>query len=121
MNDPCRMRGIQGIGELRAQFQDVVAFEPPLSQKPGLERFSFDRFHDDEGLTVVFADFMNRADVGMIQRGGSARLPFESRNSDGSWPNPSGRTLIATSRPSFLSLARYTSPMPPFPRTERTS
>ncbi len=26
-----------------------------------------------------------------------------------------GRTLIATSRPSFVSVARYTSPIPPAP------
>src|SRR5262249_30907013 len=32
-----------------------------------------------------------------------------------------GRTLIATSRPSRVSRARYTSPMPPVPRGETTS
>src|SRR5678815_228787 len=33
----------------------------------------------------------------------------------GSAANASGSTLIATSRPSFVSRARYTSPMPPAP------
>ena len=33
----------------------------------------------------------------------------------------SGRTLIATSRPSFGSLARYTSPIPPAPSGARIS
>src|SRR5438132_757306 len=35
--------------------------------------------------------------------------------------NPSGRILTATSRSSRVSRARYTSPMPPAPMSERTS
>ena len=82
MNDPGGMSGIQGIGELRAQFQDFVAFEAPLFQKSRLECLSLDQFHHDEGLTFVLADFVNRTDVGMIESGGGAGLPFESRNPD---------------------------------------
>ena len=37
------------------------------------------------------------------------------------WRMTSGRILIATSRSSFVSRARYTSPMPPAPRAERIS
>ena len=33
----------------------------------------------------------------------------------GSCANAAGRTLIATSRPSLVSFARYTSPIPPTP------
>src|SRR5688572_19268194 len=39
----------------------------------------------------------------------------------GSFANASGRTLSATSRLSFVSCARYTSPMPPAPSTPTTS
>ena len=38
----------------------------------------------------------------------------------GSAAKASGRTLRATSRPSFVSVARYTSPMPPLPSAEVT-
>ena len=82
MDDPGGMSGIQGIGELRAQFQDFVAFEAPLFRKSCLECLSLDQFHHDEGLTFVLADFVNRTDVGMIESGGGAGLPFESRNPD---------------------------------------
>ena len=82
MDDPGGMSGIQGVGELRAQFQDFVAFEAPLFQKSCLECLSLDQFHHDEGLTFVLADFVNRTDVGMIESGGGAGLPFESRNPD---------------------------------------
>jgi hypothetical protein len=43
------------------------------------------------------------------------------RNRSESLANPSGRTLMATSRPSLVSRARYTSPMPPAPSGARIS
>ena len=80
MDDPRSMSGIQGIGQLRAQFQDFVAFEAPLTRQSCLECLSPEQFHHDERLTVVIADFVNRADVGMIQSGGGTGLLLESRN-----------------------------------------
>ena len=82
MHDPGGMSGLQRIGQLRAQFQDFVAFEAPSRRKPRLECLALHQFHHDEGLTFVLADFVNRTDVGMIERGGSAGLPVESRNPD---------------------------------------
>ena len=82
MDDPGGMSDIQGLGELCAEFQDFVAFEAPLFQKSCLECLSLDQFHHDEGLAFVLADFVNRTDVGMIESGGGAGLPFESRNPD---------------------------------------
>ena len=52
-------------------------------------------------------------DVGMIQRRERLGFALESREPLGIRANASGRTLIATSRPRFVSRARYTSPMPP--------
>ena len=42
MDDPGGMSDIQGIGQLRAQFQDFVAFEAPLSQESCLECLSLE-------------------------------------------------------------------------------
>ncbi len=39
----------------------------------------------------------------------------------GSAAKAAGRSLIATSRPSFVSVARYTSPIPPAPIGATTS
>ena len=36
-------------------------------------------------------------------------------------PYSSGKVLIATSRPSFVSLARHTSPIPPLPKSVEIS
>src|ERR1700682_6120804 len=55
----------------------------------------------------------------------SAATAFASRSNRASTPGSaatdSGSTLIATSRSSFLSRARYTSPIPPAPMGERIS
>ena len=82
MNDPGGMSGVQRIGQLRGQFQGFVAIEAPTRRKPCFECLSLHQFHHDEGLTFVLADFVNRTDVGMIERGGGAGLPVESRNPD---------------------------------------
>ena len=43
-----------------------------------LQRLPLQELHHDEGLALVFIDVVNRADVGMIQRGGSPRLALEA-------------------------------------------
>ena len=54
-------------------------------------------------------------DVRMIERREHLRLALKRASRSGSAANGSGRTLIATSRFSFVSRARYTSPIPPSP------
>ena len=52
----------------------------------------------------------------------AARASCSNRRSlSGSREKMAGRTLIATSRPSRGSFARYTSPIPPAPSGERIS
>jgi hypothetical protein len=51
----------------------------------------------------------------MVERGEHVRFALEPRRSVPIGAEASGRTLSATSRPSVVSRARYTSPMPPAP------
>ena len=65
---------------------------------------------------------VDRRDVRMIQRGENFGLALEARQAVGDPPRATaGRTLIATWRFSFVSVARYTSPMPPAPIRAVTS
>ena len=58
----------------------------------------------------------------MVERGEDLRFALEPREAIGIvGERQAGSTLIATSRFSFVSRARYTSPMPPAPRTETIS
>ena len=43
-----------------------------------LERDAIEEFHGDEGMPLVLADVVDRADVGMIQGRGSLRLALEA-------------------------------------------
>ena len=45
---------------------------------PVLERLALQAFHHNEGSPCVFTNFVNRADVGMIERRGGARLALEA-------------------------------------------
>ena len=42
-----------------------------------LQRLPFQKFHDDEGLAFVFADVVDRADVGVVEGRSGARLALE--------------------------------------------
>src|ERR1044072_8538008 len=42
------------------------------------ERLAFEQFHDDKGAPFVLADIVDRANVGMVQSGGGARLTLEA-------------------------------------------
>ena len=43
-----------------------------------LERLAVEKFHGDEGLAVLFADVVNGADVGMVERGGGLGFALET-------------------------------------------
>src|SRR5215472_2564313 len=43
-----------------------------------VQSHAIQKLHCDESLTILFADFINRADIRMIQGGGSTRLPTKS-------------------------------------------
>ena len=62
---------VQGIRKLRAQVQYVFDRERSALNHL-LERLSFQKLHDNEGLSVIFSNFVDRADVRMVQCGCSA-------------------------------------------------
>src|ERR1700674_1335063 len=43
-----------------------------------LQRLSLQQFHGNEVLTIRFVDLVNRADVWVIERGGSEGFPLEA-------------------------------------------
>ena len=67
-------------------------------------------------MSPDFFEAVDRRDVRMVERRQHLRLALEARQALRiARPNASGSTLIATSRSSFASRARYTSPIPPAP------
>ena len=58
-----------------------------------LERLAFEILHGDEEAAAIFGDFVNRADVGMIQRGGGASFAAETLKGRGILGNVVGEKL----------------------------
>src|SRR6266446_10651988 len=80
MNNSFGVRGIQRVGDLDAQREQCFQFDGT----PGdavLQRRAFQKFHDNERSPVLFADVMDRADVGMIQGRRSLRFALETGES----------------------------------------
>ena len=74
-----------------------------------LQRLPVQELHGDERLAVLLADFIDRADIGMIQCGGGLRLSLETGQGLESLATSSGRNFRATKRwrRSVLSLVDH--------------
>jgi len=77
VNDSLRVRRVQRIRDLDSERQHVVE-RNRLARNLLPQRSAFEAFHRNERLPIVLADFVNGADVGMIQRGGGFRFTLEA-------------------------------------------
>jgi hypothetical protein len=73
VEDPLGVRGAERVGDLHRQFQQPLVVKR-LAFNRVLQRLALHHLHGDEGPAAVLADLVNRADVGMVQRRGGARL-----------------------------------------------
>jgi hypothetical protein len=68
---------VQRVRDLNGIFQNGTELEPSLG-KPELQSLAFDQFHDQVVRSLLFADVMKRADVGMVEAADRFRLTFEA-------------------------------------------
>ena len=99
MNDPLGMRGIQRVGNLDRQTEHSFIFHG-LSADAMLQRHALQKLHGNERLSPCLADFVDGANIGMIQRGSRPRLPPKTFQGLRVFATSSGRNLRATKRPS---------------------
>jgi len=76
VEDALCMRGIERVGDLNAQVEQVFGRQRPRGNAMS-QRLALEQLHDDIGLALVFADVVERADVRMVQCGRRARLAAE--------------------------------------------
>ena len=74
------MGGVECVGDFGTERQHGLDLER-LSTDPMLQRHAVQELHDDEGLTFTLADFMDRADIGMVERGRGASFTSEALQS----------------------------------------
>jgi hypothetical protein len=68
VNDTLGVGGGEGVGNLAGEDEKHVDFDR-LSGDAALEGQAFEELHGDEGVIAVLADFVDGADVGMVERG----------------------------------------------------
>ncbi len=76
MHDALGMRGVQRIGDLDRDLQQLIGLQR-FSGDALPQRLAFQQLHGDEGPLLVFANVVNDADVGVIQSRGGARFALE--------------------------------------------
>ena len=97
MHDAFGVRGVQRVGDLDGERADC-SISIGLAADAMLQRQAFQKLHGDEGLAVLFADVVDRADVGMIQRGRGLRFALKARQRLRIRATSSGRNFSATKR-----------------------
>ena len=121
MDDALLVRRFERLGDLLRDRHRLVE-RNRAARDPLRQILALDQFHDERAARLpAFFESVDVRDVadGSAMRGLALRAEIGRGDRDRA-AKASGRTLIATSRFSFVSRARYTSPMPPAPRRRRS-
>ena len=81
MNNALGVGGVEGVGDVDGDAREERPFAAPV--EPGYSNASdfspSQKLHDDEGLSYPAApDFVDGADIGMVQCGSRLRLTLEA-------------------------------------------
>ena len=116
MHDALRMCLGEPVSDLRRDVERFVNRERSRRQ-PLLQRLALVVGHDDEQLSVGGGrDVVNGADVRMVGCGGGLRFANETLPGVFVVTPLRWKKLQRDGRPSFVSRAWYTTPMPPPPK-----
>ena len=77
VDDPLGVGSVQRVGDLDSERQNEFGFQRTPSDAL-LQRHPVQKLHGDEGLPILLPDFMNRANIGMIQCGSSLSFSLEA-------------------------------------------
>ena len=77
MHDSLRVRRVEAVGDLNTHLQKFRHFHR-LAANAALEGLTLEQLHGDKRPAFELTNVVNRADVGMIERGCSAGLAAES-------------------------------------------
>ena len=82
MDDAFGVSGVKALGNLHGEVEELFEWKR-LAGDQVLEGLALEALHGDEGDVFVFADFVDGADVGMVEGGGGAGFAAEALQSDG--------------------------------------
>ena len=105
MHDAPVVRRGEAAGDLEGVL-DGLARRDRRRGEAAAQRLALEQLHDRVDRSVGLADVVDPQDVGVGKRRHRARFAVEAPRASGLRPSDSGSTLIATSRPRRVSLAR---------------
>ena len=77
---PLAVGGVEGVGDFDGEREDGLGFERTAADLV-FQRDAFEELHGNERLAILFADVVDRADVGMVQRGRRLRFALKAGKS----------------------------------------
>ena len=77
VDDSLAVRGFEGVGDFDPEGEQAIEFHR-LSLNQMFQGLAAQAFHHDEEMAVVLADFVDGADVGMVQRRSRAGFAAET-------------------------------------------
>ncbi len=77
VNDSFGVSGFECVVDFDGEIEELIDFQG-LGGDSFLERLALEEFHHDEDLAFVAADFMNGANVGVVEGGRSAGFALEA-------------------------------------------
>ena len=92
----------QRVGNLHGVIDQAIDRQADAGRDDAMERLAIDELHGEKRLAVVFADLVNRADVGMIHRGSRAGLAQQERAAASSSASAAAQDLDRDVAPELL-------------------
>src|SRR5262250_2855984 len=80
MNDSLFVSGFKRVSDLNGERQEDVGFYGAIADAV-LQRHPIEMLHDNERPPVLRSDLVDRADVRVVQRGGSLSFAFKAAES----------------------------------------
>ena len=77
VDDAFGVSGVERVGDVDGDFEKAIEREQAGAEE-GFEIRAFEILHDDVGEAVLRADFVDGADVGMVERRGGAGFAAET-------------------------------------------
>ena len=104
MDDAFCVGGVECVGDFRGKRKKKIGLEG-LAGDSLFESYAVQKFHGEIGAATLEPDFINSADVGMVEGGGGCASRWKRVKASGSRATSSGRNLSATKRRRSVSSA----------------
>src|ERR1700722_8371024 len=77
VDDSLGVSGVESVGDLSAEVEYLLEFQR-VAMDETLKSLTFEQFHGDEVASVILGNFVDGADIRVVQGGGGTGLTLET-------------------------------------------